>query len=203
MASSEFTDLRDMVRNSIRDTYNLLYSDDELDIFINEAQREYAYRSLKLVGNVEFTNNGSNVFTLPTDFIQVIKVVNSNDNRELSVVSWKYLNSFYGDFRQVTGNYPQAVCFDFDSYGLMRVFPKVLYDDYSIKVYYARLSEVDILEIIDSEIIISYCLFQACLLTGKDSASSHFNDFVEKVQRESQSYHALKNSKPNRRSIYF
>lgn len=78
MASPGYKAVRDFVRNAFRDELATLWPDDDLDLLIDEAQREYCLMTQALTGEVTITGgsvSGSNggVLDLPADFISPVK----------------------------------------------------------------------------------------------------------------------------------
>lgn len=202
MSVSSFNDIREKVRESIRDTYGLLWDDDGLDELINEAQREYAYFSGLLTGVAAITVNAYNLHAAPIDFIEPIKYLDAS-GYELPILSWRYLHNIYPDFRTMTGTAPQGIIFNFDTYGSYRIFPLLPAGTDAGTIIYKKLPTDDVLETSNIEAIEQHCLYQMFMLTGKKATQNYFAGFSDAVNREARSMQTMRNRKTLRQRRYF
>ncbi len=183
MASIGYKEVRDFVRNAFRDDLATLWPDDDLDLLIDEAQREYCLMTSALTGEEWLYGGSGNVVDLPADFISPVKAF-SPAGLEIPFISWRVLETLHPDFRSVTGDFLQALCFDFDTYGKLRFYPALpgpsrLY--YVGKLIYHRFPAAGVLEIEDVNAIEQHVLFQMFLLSGKKSSMNHYAAFIDAV----------------------
>lgn len=193
MSVSDFATLRDELRSAIRDDYDLLWSDAELDEIINEAQREYSLYTGTLTASVTVFSTENEVHDAPPDFIEPIQFIN-HSGYEIPIVSWQKLNVLYPDFRKVTGNCIQAVCFDFDGYKKFRFFPKTPPGE-SGTLFYRRTAKKNKIDTRNREAIKQHALFQIFMLTGKSAFENYWKNFLMAVNREARSPQTMRNRK--------
>ena len=199
-AASEFASLWYELRKVMRDESGFQWSDAVLNGIINQAQREYSLYSGKLCGDCEVPF--SDVHAVPDDFIEPLKFIDSN-GRDIPFVSWRYLNEMYPDFRKVTGNTLEFVCFDFDGYGKFRLFPHIKCDGYAGNLFYRRFAHEDVLENCNIQAVKSHCLYQMCFFAGKTLAENYWNEFINLVNKESRSDTVLKNIQRSRHGSFY
>lgn len=180
MASPGYKAVRDFVRNAFRDDLATLWPDDELDLLIDEAQREYCLMTQALTGEVTITSAERGLIDLPADFISPVKAF-TPDGLDVPFISWHLLETLHPDFRSVTGDYVQAFCFDFETYGRLRLYPVVPIGVVVGKLIYSRFPAAGILEIEDVNAIEQHVLFQMFLLSGKPSSINHYSNFIAAV----------------------
>ena len=199
---SEFALLRHELRLIVRDESGFQWSDAALDAIINHAQREYSLYSGKLCGECDVFFEGSDVHVAPEDFIEPLKFVDDK-SRDISIVSWRYLNELYPDFRKINGSALEFVCFDFDGYGKFRTFPHLSANGYLGKLYYRRSAHDDVLENCNEQAVKNHCLYQMFLFSGKSVASNYWNEFIDLVNKESRSNIVLKNRQEHRLGSFY
>lgn len=192
MPVSAFAQLRAELREAIRDSYDLLWTDAELDSIINEAQREYSLYSGALIGKVNVVSMTGDVFDAPYDFIEPLRFVDG-DGYEIPFVSWRRLNEEYSDFRKVTGKQVLCACFDYDGYGKYRLFPSLPAGMNVGYLHYSRLAGADILEAKNMDAVKQHCLYQMFLLSGKEAMSNYWNNFIKSVNGEVRSTRTMRN----------
>lgn len=180
MASPGYKAVRDFVRNAFRDELATLWPDDDLDLLIDEAQREYCLMTQALTGEVTITSAERGLIDLPGDFISPAKAFTS-DGLEVPFISWRLLETLHPDFRSVTGDFVQAFCFDFETYGRLRLYPVVPVGEVVGKLVYHRFPAAGTLEVEDVNAIEQHVLFQMFLLSGKPSSGNHYSQFLSAV----------------------
>ena len=200
MASSVYDELREELRIAMRDDFGTGWTDDDLDEIIFEGQREYSYYSLLRTSELDIKVDN---YMLPSNFIMPVKAYDLS-GREIPIVSWKYLESIYPDFRKKTGDRPEFLCFDYDSYGLFRIFPKLTLDSgVSIgKLVYRRYATPE--EILqDKEVVKKHSLFQMAFTKAKDTINNFFNDFLRMVYNKQSSRHRTSNRQTTHGGKFF
>ena len=202
MAVSAFATLRGQLREEIRDDFSLQWTDTALDEIINEAQREWALFTGALVGKIEITANERGTFAAPVDFFEPLRMV-TPDNRDVPIVSWRRLNADHGDFRERTGDTPEAVCFDFDGYGIFRIFPRIPAGKKIGTLFYHRLPRMNTLEADDAGAVAAHSLYQLFRAENKAQAENHYNDFLTRVTGKARSWQTLRNRKNMRHGVYY
>jgi len=195
MPSSQFASIRERVRTSFRDVDATMFSDDWLDCFIDDAQRVWAMLTESIVGKEEITQNVSGVLSLPGDCIRPIRLVGA-DGFELPAVPWKRLHGSYDDFRDITGNFAQAVVYDYDTFGKFRVFPKVPNGTELGVLEYVRRPQEGVLEVGNTDAVCYYVLWIATTFASRGSSPLWRDKFLKEVQE----YNASKVSRLGRLS---
>lgn len=202
MAVPAFADLRGKLREEIRDDFSLQWTDTALDEIINEAQREWALFTGSLVGKIEVTANERGTFAAPVDFYEPLRMT-TPDNRDVPIVSWRRLNADHWDFRKRVGDIPEAVCFDFDGYGIFRIFPRIPAGKKIGTIFYHRLPRADVWENGDADAVAAHALYQLFRAENKAQAENHYNDFLNCVTGIARSWQTLRNRKSMRHGAYY
>ena len=202
MTASAFSTIREKVRKAIRDALGLLFADAEIDDMINGAQREYAFCSGSLVGEMSVTIPEHGVFSAPPDFFEPVKFIGS-DGFEKPFFSWKYLHDQYPDFRSVPGSELRGIVTDFDGFGKFRLFPVLLPGSSAGTFFYHRLPAKDKIETSNSEAIENHCLYQAFLLAGNNAAGIWYDRFNAAVNAEISLYRNMRPRSPYRYGRFF
>lgn len=161
----------------------MLWSDAELDEFINEAQREYAVQSRAFSGAFEAVAGRHGTFKCPPDFIEPIRFIGT-DGYSRPLISWKHAEENYGDFRKAPGTDVRAIITDFDSFGTLRVFPCVPKGTRLGTLFYTRLAAPDTLETTNDDAIESHALYQALMYSANSMYSLFYDKFAQAVNRE-------------------
>lgn len=202
MASSGYKGVRDFVRNIFRDEFATLWPDDDLDLLIDEAQREYCLMTLPLTGEVNITGEEDGLIDLPVDFISPVRAFTAN-GLEIPFFSWRVLETLHPDFRVVTGDFVQAFCFDFETYGRLRLYPVVPIGRDVGRLVYNRFPTPGVLEIEDTNAIEQHVLFQMFLLSGKPSSATYYSNFLNAAHEYSASNRKLSLRSRGRRGRFF
>ena len=202
MPVSAYKDIRERVRRSVRDTFDMVWSDADIDRIINEAQREYAIVSGSLIGKVAVTIPSNGVFVAPDNFIEPVSFVGT-DGMKMPLYSWRYLHDLYPDFRNVPGSEIRGLVDDFDGFGKFRAFPKVPGGTMVGTLCYKRFPEKDKLETTNIGAIEQHCLFQMFLLMGNGVAGDYYRNFITAINREGVAQRGMKNHSNIRRGRFF
>jgi hypothetical protein len=176
-------ELKERLRKTFRDEYNIQWSDALLDEILYEAEREYAFYSGGLVDTCEIVSTGSAVCYLPDDFFQVVKITGT-DGRDIPAVSYRKLIEDHGDFRNDKGNSPLAVCFNFDNFGQFRVYPVLPPGTKIGTITYKRIPREGENISLNSEAVEQYALFMMYSLTGKAMAQNCYAAFMDAIHKE-------------------
>jgi len=119
----EFNDAILKIRDVLNDTESLRWSDAELGLYINEAQRRYALVSKEFIATSTITATATSIINMPVDFISFVRFVDIN-NKDIPCLSWIDLNYNYNPlFISDTDGDLLAVCFDYESWNKMRTYP--------------------------------------------------------------------------------
>ena len=172
MASRSFAQLRAEIRNDFRDGLGTMFSDDQLDAMIDEAQREYCLATGCLHGSGEVVIPFGGGFCIaPSDFIRPERLA-ASDGRDIPIVESSFLSRGC-DWRNEPGRHARAAVFDFDSWGLYRIVPQL--EDYTVvgTLHYQRFPKPGVLEIKDLETLREYALFLAYTYSASDKAENH------------------------------
>lgn len=167
MASDEFAGLRERVRTSFRDAAATQWPDSRLDDLIDSAQADWCFLTGELRGWQPGVTTESGVMPLPSDCVRPVGLTLS-DGRSLPVAGWRMLARSFGDFRRRTGDFPVAVCFDFDGWGGYRLFPRVPAGQELGRLEYCRRPVAGRLEIREEAALAAHALWQMSLATGRD-----------------------------------
>lgn len=183
MVSSSFKKLRSEIRTDFRDELGSMFSDEDLDTFLNTAQMEYCLRTGCLSASCEaVTPFGGGALRAPTDFLRPVHF-DAPDGTELQEVSWRELGEQY-DFRRTVGDNPRFVCYDFDTWGLYRVYPCTLMDGVFVgTLHYKRTPKRGLVEIRDTDALRDYALYLCFMHAGKEQAASYLSQFEGEVNQ--------------------
>ena len=184
MPASSYGPLRERARIALRDSFGVLWDDAGLDSMIDEAQREYAMQSGELTGECRITATGNGVFDTPADFLKPLYFIGS-DHLEKPFRSWRSLHDQYPDFRAVTGSALLGIVTGFDSYGKLRLFPRLPAGTDAGTLFYQRCPAAGTPETRNADAILDHLLYQACLVIGNDSASLYYDRFITAARRGS------------------
>jgi hypothetical protein len=180
--------LKNRLRRTFRDDYNIQWSDALLDEIIFEAQREYALYSGCLLGKTNIVSQNNPVLDCPDGFIKIVQAFD-NDGKVLPVVSFRRLAADYGDFRKQTGNKAKCLVFDFDDHKKFRIFPQI---PAGIKIgvmHYQRLPESVNIEVKNFDAVEAYSLYMMFLMVGKDIATVWYEKFIELVNKDNSAFY--------------
>lgn len=202
MQSLEVKLLKEKLRKTFRDDFGIQWDDALLDDIISEAQREYALHSGCLLGECECVISHSGLCVLPQDFFQVIRIIDKNGN-VIPIESYRVLAEKYDDFRNVHGDKPRAVCFDFDSLEYMRVFPALPNNTLVGKLFYKRLPQKGKFEIKNISAIEQHALYQMFLFAGKNQAQVAYQSFLKMVNRDQKLKISSNNKNITRTGIFY
>jgi len=124
MAVEAFEDIRRDARIVLQDDDKVYWTDDELDLYINEGQFEFAVKTRSLRTQTPITSReNQEVYTIPDEAIEVIRFEDIN-GRKLEKTSSSALERSQGvNFRTVVGN-PSHVYSDLDGENKFRFFPR-------------------------------------------------------------------------------
>lgn len=124
MAVEAFEDIRRDARKVLQDDDKVYWTDDELDLYINEAQDEFCKKTRSLRAQTPITSReNQEVYTIPDEAIEVIRFEDVNGS-VLQKTSSSALRVSDGDnFRTVIGN-PSHVYSDLDGENKFRFFPR-------------------------------------------------------------------------------
>lgn len=200
--SASFQRLRSRIRTNLRDNYALLWSDAELDEFINEAQREYSIQARSFVGEFKVFAGEDGTFECPSDYIEPVRFLGV-DGFSRPFVSWKRIEEDYGDFRSINGNDVRAIITDFDSFGTLRVFPTVPIGTELGRLFYTRVSTDGELETTNEDAIENHALHQALLYSEKPQYLLRYRQFLQAVNRESTDRRGLAANSNIREGCFF
>lgn len=182
MASSSFAGFREAIREDFRDELGSMFTDEELDAFIDSAQREYCVLTGALTGEckaiVPFRRGPC---IAPPDFIRPVRVVGL-DGREIPEIGWRRLGA--DDFRHAKASRPSFVMWDYDTWGQYRFYPACV-EDYSVvgTLYYSRMPKDGVLEVRERDALKDYALFLCFSHAGKPQASSYYSLFSDAVAK--------------------
>lgn len=202
MAVSDYRELRNKLRTNARDTFSVQWSDTALDSIINDAQREYSFYAQNLVGELEIKSSASGVIRLPEDFISPIKCISSK-GEDIPIVSWRELTKKYNDFRKCTGEKIQCLCFDYDGYSFVRIFPRIAKNIFCGKLIYTRYAVPDKIETQNIDAVKEHCLFQMSFTAANKKCFEHYNNFMRLIDNENRSNHTLNIRRKPPRGIYY
>lgn len=124
MAVAAFSEIRTNVRRSLADTGGDLYTDDQLDSLINDAQRDYAEQTLCLRGESVITaRENIETYDFPADFLRFTRM-ESEAGVEILAKHWQWVLENYGEnFRSTTGD-PECIYSDLDNPRQFRFYPR-------------------------------------------------------------------------------
>lgn len=179
----DIADLQKRLRRSFRDDLSVQWSDDLLDEIIFEAQREYAFYSGSLVGEVDIVAGENPVIDCPADFISAIRI-SSTDGRDLPITSFRRLVNIYGDFRKKTSDRVTAAVMDFDGHGKLRLFPQVPPGTRAGTLFYRRLPQRGKLEVKNIAAVEAFAMYLMYLFCGKNLARVQYDKFLSAVATE-------------------
>lgn len=195
-------ELKKRLRKNFRDDQKLQWSDALLDEIIFEAQREYAIYSGGVTGKLDIITENTAVMILPEDFFQVIGAI-APDGWDIPIVSYRKLAERYGDFRNHKGNCVKALCFNFDGFGKMRIYPQVPEGCFAGTLYYKRLPVQGEELPFNAAAVEYYALFLMCQFAGKAQAQSYYSAFMESVYQEQKQKVAFGNKNAVRTGRFF
>lgn len=175
--------MKERLRETFHDDYQIQWSDALLDEILFEARREYALYSGELTGRFDVFAGSSPVVELPEDFIEVISV-SDEKGKDIPVVSFRRLADLYGDFRKIKGDRAKFFCFNFDGSGKARTFPLLPAGTFAGTVVYKKLPSKDLLEEKNISAIEQHALFQMYQFIGKSQAANCLKNFLELTHRE-------------------
>ncbi len=124
MAASEFSTLRASIARSFQDDDYDLFSEDDLDDLINEAQRDYAERT-KALRSESVISSKENIeqYNFPADYLEFIRM-EDDDGGKIIPKGWEWLEETYGEkYRDATGD-PIYLYSDLDGDGQFRFYPR-------------------------------------------------------------------------------
>lgn len=199
---TSFGEIREKVRKALRDTFGLVFDDGELDLMIDEAQREYAFHAGTLTGEMTVTFPAGGVFTAPADYFEPVKFIGA-DGFEKPFISWRKLHDDFPDFRAVTGSLIRGVIPDFDGFGKFRLFPALPVGSAAGTFFYHRLPVEGKIETTNNEALQNHCLYQAFLLSGNNAAGVWYDRFNAAVNEEISRYRDMRPRSPYRRGRFF
>lgn len=202
MAVSAYSEMRMRLRDAIRDTYSTQWDDTALDVIIYEAVREYSLFSGENIKRYNLYSNEENMIFLPYLFFEPVKVI--SDGKELPIVSWKKLQKENGcrDFTKVIGNKAEAICFNYHSFGIACVYPKIPAGKKIGELVYRAIYENGIMPE-NKEAVEAHCLYQLNLLTSKKSTGAYWQKFLDLVNKKARSVNTLRNKRNTRRGVYY
>ena len=200
MAVFDFESIRKEIRLENGDIDGIRWSDDELDIYINEAQREYAYKTLAFSKEIPFTLEAyTDLLPVPSDYIMAEKVVVKN--REMPVYDkGRAIDDYNVDFMRRSDRV-RAVSFSFDSWNLVRFIPTPQ-ESLAGVLFYKRLPVKDKLEVTNTDILMLYSLFQCYLRESDIEKASHYLGLFEKMLVKDERG-SVKRGKNKRRGVFF
>jgi len=202
MPSSSYAQLRGEIREDFRDELETMFTDDELDGFIDEAQREYCLLTGCLCGEKEAVAGFiGEPLSAPSDFFRPVSFTDV-DGVVVPEIGWRELSQVM-DFRAQVGSAPRFVCYDFDTWGKYRVFPNC-HDIGEVvgTLRYKRFPAKGILEIRDHDALRDYSLYLAFLHAGKDQYSMYLSQF-NSAMNESRSMRESFYARPQTRTGVF
>lgn len=191
-----FDEVKETIKAILHDDYGTLFEDMAmLDSLVNLAQLEVVLDTLELKGTFEVVENTNNRIVLPEDFICLYQV----RSKSVGVYSYKDLIWLYGNWLNIKGNTPYALCFDLCDE--LIVYPQVPEGTEVCTIEYCRLPKDGVIEVSNVNAVVNYALYLISMIQRKDSSA-----FMKKYKDSLNAQERTKNKLQNRvrsRGVYF
>ncbi len=184
MPVTVFRELRTRIYTECRDDLHMSTGEDTLDLYLNEAQEEYARRTKQLTAELAVTATGKAEHPLPDDYLECLRF-RLADGTDIEPTAWQRLVAEKGaDFFTATGT-PEAAVFDFGGENTYRLCPFPETEGEAVgTMTYARLPQANTLEIRDTDALVYYALAQLYLCEARSSLVAKAVNYLDLFRRQ-------------------
>ncbi len=124
MAVNAFTTIRSAIAKDLQDSTYTYWTEDEIDAWINEAQRDYAFHAKCLKAQTVISaKENIETYNFPNDYLEFIRMEDESGN-DIVPTSWKSLLEEYGNNYRATTGTPENIYADLDGEGQFRFYPR-------------------------------------------------------------------------------
>ena len=187
----DYSEIREIIREDVRDLSSVAFTDSELDSFIDAGQAEYCRHTGALSGEAELVCPAYDLpFRCPSDFLRKGRILNLSGD-EVSEISWRdAMKTGVLDMTPMRNANPFFVCWDMENDGEFSLFPRPMDGEKCGVLHYKRLPRAGVLEITDVDAVKDYATFRALAVTGTGVAINFLNSFLKNIAN----YNAVRKS---------